>query len=260
MWRIILMARARSLWYSLLVSVCEGSHHDALARMDAQRVEVLHVADGDAVVVAVAHHLVLYLLPASQRLLHQHLRREREGLLGLRQQFVVVVAEAGTETAEGVGGTQYDGESQFVGCPLHLLDSRARLALDGLHANLVEALHEEVAVFGVDDGLHGCAQHLHAVFLQDSTFIEFHAAVQGCLSAKREQDAVGAFLLDDALHELGRHGLEIHRVGHILAGLHRGDIRVDEHRVDALFLQRLQGLRSAVVELARLTNFQGSAA
>ena len=34
--------------------------------MDAQGIEVLHVADGDTVVEAIAHHLVLYLLPALQ--------------------------------------------------------------------------------------------------------------------------------------------------------------------------------------------------
>ena len=71
-----------------------GSHHDALAGVYAQRVEVLHVADGDAVVEAVAHHLVLHLFPAFERLLHQHLRREREGLLGESHKLLGVVAEA----------------------------------------------------------------------------------------------------------------------------------------------------------------------
>ena len=51
-----------------------GGDDDALARVDAQRVEVLHVAHRDAVVVTVAHHLVFYLLPPLQALLHQHLR------------------------------------------------------------------------------------------------------------------------------------------------------------------------------------------
>ena len=51
-----------------------GSDHDTLAGMDSERVEVLHVADRDAVVVAVAHHLVFYLLPALEGLLYQHLR------------------------------------------------------------------------------------------------------------------------------------------------------------------------------------------
>ena len=46
---------------------------DALAGVDPHRIEVLHVADGDAVVEAVADDLVLDLLPAFQILLDQHL-------------------------------------------------------------------------------------------------------------------------------------------------------------------------------------------
>ena len=51
-----------------------GSDHDTLAGMDAERVEVLHVADRDAVVETVAHHLVLYLLPTLEGFLDQYLR------------------------------------------------------------------------------------------------------------------------------------------------------------------------------------------
>ena len=47
---------------------------DRLAGVDPQRIEVLHVADGDAVVARVAHDFVLDLLPAAQALLDQHLR------------------------------------------------------------------------------------------------------------------------------------------------------------------------------------------
>ena len=50
-----------------------GSNHDALARVYAQRVEVLHVTHGDAVVEAVAHHLILDFLPSLQALFDQHL-------------------------------------------------------------------------------------------------------------------------------------------------------------------------------------------
>ena len=49
------------------------SNDNALACMDAQRVKVFHIADGDTVVVTVAHHLVFYLFPSLQTLFHQHL-------------------------------------------------------------------------------------------------------------------------------------------------------------------------------------------
>ena len=51
----------------------DGGDHDRVAGVDAERVHVLHRADGDARVVGVAHHLVLDLLPADQALLDHHL-------------------------------------------------------------------------------------------------------------------------------------------------------------------------------------------
>ena len=153
-------------------------------------------------------------------------------------------------------------------CFLYFLDRRASLALDGLHANLVEPLHKQVAVFRVDNGLHRGSQNLYAVFLQYTVLVQFHATVQSRLSTKRQQNAVRPFFLDDALYELWRHRLEIHRVGHglrgravrfvFLRGLYRSDIRINQYRVDAFFLQSFQCLRTAVVEFSGLTNLQGT--
>ena len=228
--------------------------------MDAQGIEVLHVAYGDAVVEAVAHHLVFYLFPPFERLLYQHLRGEREGFLGLCQQLLVVVAEAGAETAEGIGCTQDDREAELMGSTLHFFYSGTRLALDGLHTYRVEVLHEAVAVLGVDDGLHGGAQHLHAIALEHSSLKKLHAAVERGLTAEAQQDAIGALFLYDPLDKLGCHGLEIDRVGHILGGLHGSDVGIDEHGADAFFLESFQRLGTAIVELARLTDFQGATA
>ena len=50
-----------------------GRDDDRVAGVDAHRVDVLHVADDDAGVGGVAHHLVLELFPADQRLLDEHL-------------------------------------------------------------------------------------------------------------------------------------------------------------------------------------------
>ena len=50
-----------------------GRDDDAVAGVDAHRVDILHVADGDAVVGAVAHHLVLDLLPADKGAFEENL-------------------------------------------------------------------------------------------------------------------------------------------------------------------------------------------
>ena len=56
-----------------------GSDDDTLTGMDTERVEVLHITDGDTVVVAVTYHFVLDFLPALEALLYEDLWREGEG-------------------------------------------------------------------------------------------------------------------------------------------------------------------------------------
>ena len=48
--------------------------------MDTERVEVLHITDGDTVVVAVTDDFVLDFLPSLEALLYEDLRGEGEGL------------------------------------------------------------------------------------------------------------------------------------------------------------------------------------
>ena len=84
--------------------------------------------------------------------------------------------------------------------------------------------------------------------------------VEGRLTAKTQKDAVWALLLNDALHELRGHRLEIDRIGYVFRRLDGGDIRIDEDGVDAFFLQGLECLGTAVVELASLTDLQGATA
>ena len=50
-----------------------GRDDDAVSRVHAHRVDVLHVAHGDAVVGRVPHHLVLDLLPSYEGLFQEHL-------------------------------------------------------------------------------------------------------------------------------------------------------------------------------------------
>ena len=237
-----------------------GSHYDALARMDAQRVEILHVADGDAVVVAVAYDLVFNLFPAPERFLHQHLRREGEGLPGRRLELGRIVAEAGAQSAQRISRPQDDGVAHLRGRIQRFRDGSGGVRADGLHADLVEPPDEEVAVFGVDDRLDGRPQHADAVPRQHAAPVQFHAAVEGGLPAEREEDALRFFFLDDLFDKYGRHRQEIDLVGDAFGGLHGGDVGVDQHGLNAFFAKGFQGLGAAVVEFARLADFQGARA
>lgn len=51
----------------------EKGHRLVPTCVDAQWIEVLHVADGDTVISNVSYHLVFHLFPAKQRLFHEDL-------------------------------------------------------------------------------------------------------------------------------------------------------------------------------------------
>ena len=235
-----------------------GSDDDALAGVDAERVKVLHVADGDAVVKAVAHHLIFHLFPAFQTFLNQNLRREGEGFFCQTIQLFFVVAESGAETAERVGGTEDDGIAETCGSIACLLDGFASLAADGFDTDFVEFFHEEFTVFGVHDGLNGRAEHLKSVFFKHSVSEEFHAAVQRGLSAEGKHDALRFFLFNDTLDEIGGDRKEVDVVSHSFGGLHGGDVGIDEDGFDAFFLESLEGLGTGIVKLSCLANFQSA--
>ena len=218
------------------------SHHDRLASVDAERVEVLHVADGDAVVVAVAHHLILHFFPALETLLDKYLRREAESLVADGNELLLIVTETRAQATEGVCRTDDDRIAKVACSLLCLIERVAGMALDGVDTNLIETLHKEFAVFGVDDGLDRRTEHLHVVFLEHATLVELNSAVQCRLSAEAEQDAIGTFLLDDLLDEKWSDRQEIHTVGNAFRSLHCGNIRVNENALDAFFLQCLESL------------------
>ena len=83
-----------------------GRHGDAVAGVDAHRIDVLDRADDDAVVRAVADHLHLVLLPAQDRLVDLDLA-DRRGLQARDDdlvEFLAVVGDAAAGAAQREGG------------------------------------------------------------------------------------------------------------------------------------------------------------
>ena len=113
------------------------SNHNRFARVDAERVEVFHVADRDAVVEAVAHHFILHFFPALQALFDQNLRRERESLLGQFVEFGLIVAKSRSESAQRVSRTDNHGITQRFGCAACIFQRFHGLALDRFDIDLV---------------------------------------------------------------------------------------------------------------------------
>ena len=175
--------------------------HDAVAGVNAHRVDVLHVADGDAVVRAVAHHLVLDLLPADERLLDEHLPdgAGSESASDDLVELIYGVGDAAAGASERVRGPYNERQADVVHDPVgvfeRLRDLRWRNRLPDAH----QQIPEQLAVFGVAYGLKRRAEQPDVVLVQDAGVGQLDSQVESGLASERRQHAVRSFLRDDAL-------------------------------------------------------------
>ena len=63
-----------------------GTYHDGVARVNTNRIDVLHITDGNGGIVMIPHDLVFDFLEALDALLYEHLmhRRKRQGVFHKR--------------------------------------------------------------------------------------------------------------------------------------------------------------------------------
>ncbi|CAM4383312.1 hypothetical protein DEMA109039_16660 [Deinococcus marmoris] len=250
---------------ALVFHVAEGlrrGHGDAVAGMHAHRVKVLDTGDDDHRVGGVAHHLQLVFLPAQDAFFQQHRcdGAVAQAALGDAQEFLVGVRDAATRAAEGEGGANHDGEAQFLLVLGGLFHAVNHLALGRFNADLLHGGLKQFAVLALVDGLHPCADQLHAVLFQRAALVQLHRQVQRGLAAQRGEQGVGLLLDDHLLHKFGCQRLQIRRVGQIGIGHDGRRIAVDQHHPVAFLFQRFERLRSRIVELGSLPDLNGAAA
>ena len=212
---------------------------------------VMHVAG------AVAHHLVLDLFPAEQRLLDEHLV-DRAGRHAARDDALRTPRRV-CAMPPPVPPSVYAGR-MTAGRPI-CSSACARFVVvgddDGLRrrlADLVEHLAEQLAVLGLAYRLERRAEQAHAVLLEHARLVQRDGHVQAGLAAERRQQAVGPLALDDARDDVDVDRLDVDDVGDAFVGHDRRRVGVDEHGDDALFAHRLAGLRAGVVELGSLAD------
>ena len=236
------------------------SHDYTLARMDSQRVEILHVADRDAIVILVTDNFILYLLPALERFLDQHLRRVGESLACLDVKLSLVVAEAAAKAAEGVCGTK-DNRITYLTRRLTGL----RHAVDGMgtdyaDTDFLHAVGKSIPVFGINYSLNRRAEHAYSIFFQNAAVVECYSAVKSRLTTEGQHDAVRPLLLDDLLNKKRSYRQQIDAVRHTFRSLHSRDVGIDENSRNALFRQSLESLAATVVKFTGLPYLQRSGA
>ena len=142
-----------------------GGHYYAVARVDTHGIQVFHVADSDAVVSAVPHHLVFDLFPPRQRTFQEDLGygAGRQTGTGKGLEFFLGVGNAAAAATQGVGRSDDEGKAHlFSGSPGLFHGSNADV-LRLWFVYLVEKITEIFSVFGAPNGLQGGSQQAHVV-------------------------------------------------------------------------------------------------
>ena len=147
--------------------------------MDTHRVDVLHGADGDDVAGGVPHDLELDLLPAGDAPLDEHLVDPGQVQAAVRDlpQGDLVIGDAASGAAQGVGGTDDHGIADLIGEGDSVLYGVDHLGGDAGLTDGFHAVLKTLAVLRLVDGGGAGAQKAHAVLLQGAVLIQRHSQI-----------------------------------------------------------------------------------
>ncbi len=235
---------------------------DRVARVHAERVDVLHGADRDARVGGIAHDLVLDLLPAIEVALDDDLADGAGAQPAANPVEILPLRghDPAARATEREGRPDHRRQADLPSASRVRFCRSGRRALDddgwwvGL-ADPVEQCPERLSVLRHLDRRQWRAQQARLrVALEHARAGKRDAQVERRLAAQPGQDAVRLLALEDPLDAGHGQRLEVDHVGHAGVGHDRRRVAVEQDGSDALVAQRAAGLRAGVVELRRLAD------
>ncbi len=228
--------------------------------MYADRVDVFHVADGYYIPFAVPHHLILNFLPACDPLFNQSLpySAQPESIRSDFNQLGLISGDAAAGSAKGIRRSYNYRIIDFIcegQCILYRSDDLA------CYTWLTDPFHcifEGLSVLGHFYRFRSSSEKLDALFFQKAGFGQFHRKIEAGLSTQCRQQAVRFFFQNDLSDRLHIEWLYINSVRYIRICHDRGRIAVDKHYLYTFLFECLAGLRSGIVELCRLSDYDRS--
>ena len=241
----------------------DGQHRrgaEGVAGVDADGVDVLDEADGDHVVVLVADHLQLQLLPAEDGLLDEDLVDEGSLQAAGHDHFelFLVVDQSAAGAAHGVGGAEDHREAQLLGDGKAFLDAVGDFGAGHLDAQAVHGLLELNTVFAAFNGVDLDADDLDVVLVQDAFLVQLGGEVQSGLSAQVREQGVGTLFRDDLLKTGDVQRLDIGDVCHLRVRHDGRGVRVDQDDLISEAPEGLAGLGAGIVKFAGLPDDDGA--
>ena len=253
----------RRVAHLLILTVGQGllrGDGDRVAGVHPHRVDVLDRADDDAVVVGVAHHLELELLPAGDRLLDEDLRHRRdlETACGERRELLAVGGEPAAAPTHRERGPHDQRVADRVPERQRLVDGGGGAGPRHIEPCLQHRVLEAAPVLGAVDRFERGTDQRDAEPVEIAGLRERDRDVQCGLAAERREQRIGAFPLADREDRPRRERLDVRAVGELGVGHDRRRVRVHQGHLEALAPQHLACLGARVVELAGLSDHDRS--
>jgi hypothetical protein len=236
------------------------SHGDRVPRVHAHRVYVLDRAHDHGIVGGVAHHLELEFFPPRDRLLHQDLAdgTGRDALGRHPAELFLVVGQPASSTTQHVRGPDHHREAEGLRGGRRRVDGAGERRSGERKARLLHDPDEHRALLGAADGRHACPEELHAVRIEGGRLRQRDGDVERRLPPEGGKERIRPFPLDDGEHRLGCERFDVGAVREFRIGHDRGRVGIDQDDPEALLPEHLARLCPRVVELARLTDDDGS--
>ena len=232
-------------------------HRQAVARVHAHRIEVFNGTDDAGIILAVAHHFHLEFFPAQHGFFDQHFADRTEGQAVGADGFELLFVAGDAAAGPAKGEARPHDHRPRADLRLHgpsLVQTVGRSRPGHGQPDACHGLLEQPPVLGAVDHLRRRPDQFHLVALQDSPLMQLHRQVQRRLPAHRRQQRIRPLAPDDRRQRVLGQRLDVRSVGKARIGHDRRGIAVDQHHLVAFFPQRLAGLRSRIIEFARLAD------
>ena len=147
--------------------------------MDAHRVDIFHIADGDTVAVAVPDHFVFDLLPAADIPFHQDFTyaAQTQAVAGDLPQLILIISDTAAAAAQCISRPDDHRITDLFRKINAALKGGAHITFRHRFVDLFHGFFKRQPILCPFDGQGRGSDHLHPVFLQEAGFVQFHGYI-----------------------------------------------------------------------------------
>ena len=182
--------------------------------MDTNRVNVLHVADCDAVSCAVSHYLVLDLFPSGDTSLYKNLAYtgKTETILKDLTKLRLIMRDTAAASAKCICRTENNRITDSLSKRNTVFYSCYDLGCCNRLADLFHCILKFLTVLSFTDRSCCGTDETYIVLFQEALFLKLHGKVQTCLSAQCRKYTVRFLFEDQLLYDFNSQRLDVNSV------------------------------------------------